>query len=178
MPETQPGKPVLRQPESPPEAVVAEWTEPTESLEQDGRLPLLIVIVGGLLIAVGLLALGLWLHDFTYYLGTAAILAAVAAITSQRRRPAAPRDIILSTQSLHVGRQSYALSELAGFWLEPVGEAMAVNVEPKKAAMLPITFLYPSPHLDETRQTLLEVLPELEPRRSTAADSLNRYIRL
>jgi len=50
-------------------------------------------------------------------------------------------------------------------------------VEPSKASVLPINFLYPD-DIHEARTTMLEVLPELEARHKAAGDRLSRYIRL
>jgi len=178
MPATQPGQPVPIQPAAAPEQLVVEWVEPTESAESGTQIPLRLVIGGGLGIAAVLILIGVLAKDFTYYLAATAMVAAGSAIVSQRRKPAAGRAVSLTTQALHVGRSTYPLTDVAGFWLEQAYDAVAVNIEPKKAAMLPITFLYPSEHPEDARQTLLEVLPELEPRQKTAADSLSRFIRL
>jgi hypothetical protein len=178
MPQTEPGKPVPLQPQAAPEQLVAEWTEPNEKLAELSQLPLVTVIIGAAILIGLLIGLGVWLRDFTLYMAAAASLAAAVAVISQRRRPAASRTVSLTTQNLVVGRRTYPLSDLAGFWLESVGEVTAVNVEPSKAAVLPINFLYPSAERAEARATLLEVLPELEPRHTTAGDSLSRYIRL
>jgi len=141
------------------------------------RAPRVLVLVAFVVLAALLTFLGFWLHDFTYYLAAVTIVAATVAVISQRRRPAAGREVTLTTQNLMVGRRSYPLSDLAGFWLEAAGEVTAVNVEPSKASVLPINFLYPD-DIHEARTTMLEVLPELEARHKAAGDRLSRYIRL
>ena len=67
---------------------------------------------------------------------------------------------------------------LAGFWLHKENGFFVVNIEPKKAASIPLTFLYPGDDENELKDILLEVLPEVEPRLKDLTDTVNRYIRL
>jgi len=179
MPNTQPGQPVLlHQDVTQTEATLASWTEPSAKQVVLQQLPLSYVIAATAVLTVILVFLGWLMDDFNFYGGALVMLMAGVAVTVQHRQPPRERTVIITTQNVQIGRRTYPLNTLAGFWLEQAGEVIAVNIEPKKASMLPINLLYPSVNAQEARAAFAQVMPELEPRATSTTDSLSRYIRL
>jgi hypothetical protein len=160
------------------ETILSQWQEPeiTSSSTVATSLP----VVGGVtLFAIGILiGLAIWQKDFTFYLAAAVALVAGLTVILQKRRPDVSLPVSLTTTRIIVGTKDYPLSDLAGFWLEESPGALVVNLEPKRSALVPITFLFDTLSEQEARQALLQVLPELEAREKTLSDTLNRYIHL
>lgn len=157
--------------------VIAQWTEPTPDKITPRRLPAPVIISVSAIACLGLAAIGYYQKDFTYYLAAVAAATAGVVLTMQKKRTQA-LPIIITTESLEVGSKSYLLSAMAGFWLEEEPGAITINVEPQKAAMFPITFVYPGTNKQEVRDLLLHVLPEVESRDSDGLSGFGSYLRL
>jgi hypothetical protein len=159
------------------EALVAEWQE-AEREAVRGTVPPSAIVIGGSILGVVLVGLGIWQHEFNFYLAAIVIFLAVTTVIVQMRRQGVPLPITLTTYRLIVGKRQYAIADLAGFWLGRDGGNVEINVETKKPGMVPISFLYSTSIESEARATLGQVMPELEPRLPTATDSIARYFRL
>ena len=163
----------------PQDSIIAQWQEPATVSAfnfSPQRWRLIWVSLG--IVFAALLAYGIWKTDATFYLGAGVILAATASLVVQRRRPAQGLPITLTNTDLQVGKRSYPLKDLAGFWLHADAGTLAINVETKRRAALPISFLYTTASVDEARALFLQVLPELEARPGTINDTISRWLRL
>ena len=159
--------------------VLANWEEPkvASSGWASGKQQRYIWLVLGLIFIIAII-IGFFTKDSNYYLGAGVIAAGAFAIFSQLRHPAPQLSIIVAKAGVEVGKKIYAIDDIAGFWLGHSGEYPVINLELKKRTPFPVTFLYPGPNREEARDLFLEILPELEPRQETVADSLSRFIRL
>ena len=159
------------------EVALAQWQGPVSTLKVSKK-SLTVIVVAAVLLSVGFGFLGYWFKDSTYYL--AAVVAPVIAfsIITQNRASGSQMQITLTNLNIIVGNKGYPMADMAGFWLEKEAGVTAINIEPKKAAMLPITFSYPSENFDEVRQVMLQALPEVEPRQKNISDSINKYFKI
>lgn len=160
-----------------PDMLVAEWDTPSLA-ELGGSKNRLYLLMGTPVAALLLVALGIWQHNLTYYIAAAVALSAWGALFSQKKTDRQQLHILLTTRMLKIGKKTFPLAQLAGFWLEKEEDLIQVNIEPNKAAALPISFLYPTDELEDARETLLTVLPEVEAREESFADNVNRLFRL
>jgi len=129
------------------------------------------------LIILVLIVLGVWQHDFNFYFIAGVILIASASLIIQMRRDTPRLNITLTDRRLIVGNRQYLLSDVAGFWPQHDDATLAINIEMKKPGLLPVTFLYQNDNIDEVREVLGQVLPELEPRVQSSMDRVSRYFR-
>ena len=160
------------------DVLIAEWVEPTlPTLFSKLKQPRLLAVGVGLVFVI-LITLAIVLHNSDFLLGATLVASASSAFYAQYKHTPQALTIRLTTTLLYVGKHTYPLNDLAGFWLERNGDFLAVNVEPNKAVAIPITFLYPNTSSEECRELLLEALPEVEPRIQTVNDRLNRWIHL
>lgn len=158
------------------EQKIASWVEPVISNPFLPKVPLwakLGTAIGLCLISI---AIGIWQQSFSWYLVAAAILSGAFALYTQSRRPASPLEITLSNLVLYVGARSYPLAEISGFWIDTQAGLPLVNIELRRSSLLPISFFYPEPNEAAVRQLLLQVIPEVEARPKTLADSLNHFL--
>lgn len=159
------------------EALLAEWEEAHQA---EPILPIqnkLFLTVGGLAAAALLVVMGLWQHQFSYYLGAFTALVALFALVSQGKKSTKPSRITLTSTRLIVGKTEYPLADFAGFWMEHDGGNLVINVETKKRKLIPISFFYSSDNRQEAEQLLTQVLPEIAPPEHHIADNINRYFR-
>lgn len=159
-----------------PSELIAEWTEPIQVKNISTLNPLIVVVVAAIL-AVLLIALGYFNHDVTYYLAGLVPIAAAASWFTRQKRSSAPLHIKLTLSGIIVGHKKYPLDELGGFWIQRENGLVIINVEPKKAAAFPITLIYATDNADEAHSLFITILPEVEPRTPSLADSVGKYIR-
>jgi len=161
-----------------PEELIAEWQEPElPSLISNIKRPLYLVIGAAVLVVV-LILLAIFLHNFDYVVSILVLLSAGGAIYTQSHRPTPPRTITLTSTRIQIGKHSYAVTDIAGFWLQLHDDFLVINIEPKKASALPITAIYPSDNVEECHDLLIEVLSEVEPRAETITDRISGWIKL
>lgn len=159
------------------EHLVAQWTEPERNQTNlNKKVPVLSLL--GLCLVLGLLIFLGIRSNRTYFLTVAVLITAGFAVVMQRKVPSPRLVITLTNLRIVIGRKSFLLSDLAGFWLEETDGQILVNLEPKKAAITPVNFLYPEGTKEEARQTLLRIIPEVEPRQKNISDWLNQYWRV
>ena len=160
-----------------PEVMVAQWQEQvpvTQSLSPQNQL---LFLIGGIVLIVLFVLLGYFMKEWTLYF--AAPVGALALITMkvQHHREEVPRVITITNQRIIVGEQNYGYTELSGFWLEPTGSTVVITLEYKRPSIVPVTLFFKDTDEQLTRQTLLQVLPELEARKSHFTDQIaNKYI--
>jgi hypothetical protein len=159
-----------------PEAVIAQWEQPTPVGMLSGRGGLGKIWIIAVVVAALLIAAAIWQRELNLGLAGGVMLLAALALQTQRRAQALP--VTLTTQRIIIGKRDYPISNLAGFWLADQGDVVEVNLENTKPGLLPMTFLYATPSLDEARDVLTQVLPELEPREKKLGDKVNGYFKL
>lgn len=161
---------------TPEEAVIAQWEQPARAgMLSSGKGTRMLWTIA-LPVAAILLIVAFWQREVNFGLAAAVILVAVFALKSQERN--ASLVIAITNLRIVIGKREYPLSDLAGFWLADEGDVIEVNLEGKKPGLLPMTFLYATPSLDEARATLGQALPELEPREKKLNDTLGKYFKL
>lgn len=158
------------------ETVLAQWQQPSPTGMLSGRTGLGTIWLFALVVAAGLIAIAIWQHELNFGLAGGVILLAAVALQTQRRAAALP--VSITTSRIVIGKRDYPLATLAGFWLADQGDVVEVNLETAKPGLLPMTFLYAKPSLEEARAVLGQVLPELQPREKKAGDRLNKFLRL
>jgi hypothetical protein len=157
------------------EQLIAEWTEPTRKrggVRQVLTLTLLTVGSASLLVSLGIQGYG-----GEYYLAAVAFSILGLATLMQSRRPSQPLTVSVTNQQIIVGRKSYPLESLAGFWMS-TGKQLVINLEQKSPSMFPISFSYPDQAQAEARAIFSGVLPEIEARSPTVLDQIARYFEL
>ena len=159
------------------EVSLAQWqeSEHIRPVFPFGGVPGLIGI--SVAVIVVLIFLGAWQHDTNFYIFAVVVLIAAATLVIQMRRESPRLQITLTTRRLVVGNKQYALSDIAGFWPQHDDGTLAINVEMKKPGILPVTFLYENDDIGEARETMDEVMPELEARIPSSMDAVSRYFR-
>ena len=161
-----------------PEELIAQWEESSREVEPLDPTTRLLVIGAGPVIAIIFTLMGIFLHRSIYYLAAVATVAAIAAVIAQTRQAAPSLTISLTNTRLIVGKKSHLLTELSGFWMQKDAGHLMIHVEMTKPTIVPITFAYSSNDMDAARETLTQVLPEVEARIQQIGDSVNRYFRL
>jgi hypothetical protein len=158
------------------EYLLANWTEPQlpKSLVKDKRN--LFLGIGGLLIIGLLIIMGYWQKNNNYYFGAIVFLVAAFSLYIQYYLPHKPMDIVITNLHLQVGRKTYSYTDLAGFWYQEEFGYILVNIEPKKASITTISFLYPSSDKQEVRNLFLKVIPEVEPRIRDINDQISDFL--
>jgi len=159
------------------ETLLAEWQEATHPLPELSGKTLSLLILGGSVLAAASIGLAIWFHEFNLYFVAVVLILAVSTLIVQNRKPTASLKVTITNVRLMVGNRQYLMEDLAGFWLQSDRETVVINVEPKKASMVPITFLFAENNTEAARQTMLAIMPELESRLPNATDRINRYFR-
>jgi len=159
------------------EQILAEWTEPETAppFTAIAKPAILFPAAGGLILIF--ILIGLFGHDSSFYFAAVVVLAAAAAIYVQSSRAMPRLPIRVGTGGVQVGSRFYGLDELAGFWLENAEEGISVNLELKRTALVPVSFLFDG-SAAQCRTLFLEILPEVEPREHGPSDAVNKWIRL
>lgn len=166
-------------PSQPPEEqLVAQWQEPEQAHSQFSPRVSFLLIAGGLILSIAISALGYWLQESSYYVASGVVVMGVVAMIAQNKRPAHLKVITLTNQRLGIDEQAHLLSDLAGFWLQQEPEGLVIFVEHKKPALIPVSFFFASNEREVAQKTLLQVLPELEPRASHFTDRFSNYFRI
>ncbi|MCC2631519.1 MAG: hypothetical protein K0S20_218 [Patescibacteria group bacterium] len=155
--------------------LLAQWKEPKlpESLDTN---PLILPALGAA--ALVMIGVGYWQKDWTFYLAATVAAFAAGMLVVQKKKPAEGLVISLAQEELVVGAKNYEITSLAGFWLSAEAGHVIINVEPAKASLFPISFFYENGSSEEARNLFLQVMPELEPRQKTAADTVGKYFKL
>jgi hypothetical protein len=159
------------------ESPLAEWQEPAIAGRPLSRNTLMAIIGGSAGVAILMIILGIFAGGFNFYFGAVVAIAAGISLVMQSRGSGPGRTVVLTNRRLIVGNRSYALEGLAGFWLQDEPDHVQVNVEPSKAALVPVSFATDGTP-EEIRNQLLQALPEVEARRETFSDRINRSFRL
>ncbi len=159
------------------ETLLAEWQEAEHPLPGVSGKNLSLLVFGGAILTVAAIGVAIWQQDYNLYFIAAVLILGIVTLLVQNRRTTPSLTITITNIRLLVGNRQYLMEELAGFWLQHDRETVVINVEPKKAAMVPVTFLYSVNNTDEARRTLQQIMPELESRLPNSSDKINRYFR-
>lgn len=160
------------------EQLVAQWQEPEQAHSQFSARVSFLLILGGIGLSIAVSALGYWLKEVSFYVASGVVVMGVVAMIVQNKRPAQLKTITITNQRLGIDERELSLSELAGFWLQQEAEGLVVTVEHKKPALIPVTFFFANSDREAAQKTLLQVLPELEPRASHFTDRFSSYFRI
>jgi hypothetical protein len=160
-----------------PEVSLASWQEAVGNHQALPARFRLTLIAGSLTLAAGCLGLGIYLHALSWYLAAAVIVAALTALLAQNRHPEVARTITVTSQRIVIDEQSFPLEELKGFSLQEDEGRIVITLEHARSTLFPTTCYYQSTAEAEARETLAQVLPEVEARPLQFADQLNRYFR-
>ncbi|CAN5135916.1 hypothetical protein BH11PAT4_BH11PAT4_1800 [soil metagenome] len=162
----------------PTEQLLSQWKEPEQAHTQfSGRVRLSLLLGGGTL-SVLVIALGYWLDEFNFYIAAAVILMGLAAMFAQNRRPIQLKTVTVTNLRIGVDEREFSLPDLAGFWLQQESEGLVIMLEHKKPALIPVSFFFPEQNRELAQKTMLQVLPELEPRASHFTDKFSNYFRI
>ena len=159
------------------EVLLAEWQEAEHPLPGISGKNLSLLVLVGAVLTVASIAVAIWQSDYNLYFIAAVLILGIITLLVQNRRTSPSLKITITNIRLLVGNRQYLMEELAGFWLQHDRETVVVNIEPKKAAMVPITFLFSVNNTEEARKTLQSIMPELESRLPNSTDKINRYFR-
>ena len=154
--------------------VLVRWEDQPQAAFDDSQRRLLLLCLA-CAVAIGL-GLGIWLRDLNFYLAAAVFLAIGLCVAAQGGSQETQL-ISLAEDRLQVGKQTYAMTDLAGFWLQEDGRRLLIHVEARRA-VFPVTFAYRNRDADEARGYFVEVLPELEPRETTLNDRIAGWLKL
>jgi hypothetical protein len=162
----------------PTEQLLSQWQEPELAHNQFSSRVRLSLLLGGGLLSVMVVGLGYWLDEFSFYVAAAVVLMGVAAMFAQNRRPVHLKTVTVTNLRIGVDEREFLLPDLAGFWLLEESEGLVIMLEHKKPALIPASFFFPEQNRDLAQKTMLQVLPELEPRASHFTDKFSNYFRI
>lgn len=159
------------------EQLIAEWQEttPPPAVLTGGMRAALIG--GGFAVAALLVAGGIYFKNWNLYLVALACALAAITIVQQNKRGVAARPIRLTTDRVIVQDTSYPLENLRGWWWSQDQDGLLVTVEHKKKRLLPVSFFSANENLEEIRQIMTKILPEIEPRPEGLSNRLNDFFR-
>lgn len=160
------------------EQLLTQWVEPEQAHSQFSARLKFSLVAGGLLLSTLIVAAGYWLKEFSFYVAAAVVLMGVAAMFAQNKRPIHLKTITITNQRIGVDDREIFLADLAGFWLQQEVEGLVVTLEHKKSALIPVSFFFANESTETAKQTLLQVLPELEPRAAHFTDRFSNYFRI
>lgn len=163
--------------EDTPEELIASWQEPADQREP---LPsnLRTQVVGGAVLLVAILIIGwFFLREIALIFGAAGVIAGMFAILAQAKRTRRSRNVTLTNWQLTIDTQSYALTDLAGFWLQNEPDGLVIMFEYAKPSLMPISCYAPGDDQAEIRSVIGQVLPEVEARKNNIADGPANYFR-
>ena len=157
------------------EVLVATWQE--KPVEKNSLSPRTMILATGAVVILTIISIviGFFAHDWSWYLAAAVIVSAAGAIFSQMKQTAKPREINITNQRVVVEDRSYAITEMAGFWLEEKDDSLIITFEQKRRALLPLTCYYQDNNTEEVTEILTQVLPEVDARPEHFTDQVNKY---
>jgi len=161
--------------ENPQEELLATWEEKAGEKSSIPQNIFFSVIIGVALLIIGSILVGFFTKNWTWYLAAAVIVSATAAIISQAKHSTKSREITITNLRIVVDERSYAISDMAGFWLEKQHDLLVITFEQKQRALLPLTCYYQNENVNEVTELLTQVLPEVDARPEHFTDRLNSY---
>lgn len=114
-----------------------------------------------------MIAIGVWMKDWTFYLAAGVVGMASFSILAQHKN-AKPQSIAITNEVIQIGQKIIQINDLIGFWLEREQEYIGVNLVRKHREIIPASFLFPTQNPDEVREIMLQILPEIEPPETTS----------
>jgi hypothetical protein len=162
----------------PTEELLSQWQEPEQAHTQFSSRVRLTLLLGGSVLSILVIALGYWLDEFSFYVAAAVVLMGVAAMFAQNKRPIHLKTVTVTNLRIGVDEREFLLPDLAGFWLQQESEGLVIMLEHKKPALIPVSFFFPEQNRDLAQKTMLQVLPELEPRATHFTDKFSDYFRI
>jgi uncharacterized membrane protein len=161
------------------EILVASWVEPTRATLTWTKRHILAAFTVGCVLAVGFVALGFFLRDWTYYIAATGSILASIVIIRQNRSTEQPEEISITNERVVVGSRSVAVSDIVGFFLTQQDDYIQVTFVEKRRVLVPLSCLAESSVPSQVRSIIGQVLPEIEPIASDSlgAELLNRFRR-
>jgi len=176
-PTPQPETKTVQTPVEQEEFLVAEWTEAPHQSDPFSPQIRLRIIAGALVLTATFILLGIWLKQLNFYFAAAVVLAALAAVFQQNKHGEPQLEVIITTARVQIGKKIISLSDLTGFWVATDRDSLVLYFESKRPSVIPISCFYSSNNLEEARENLLQVLPELEPRAKHYTDRFSDYFK-
>ncbi len=174
--QVQAGEPTTS-PSQQEEYLVAQWTEAEHTSSPFAPHIRLRLIMGAITLCVSFIGLGIWLGQLNFYFAAVVVLAGLAAVFQQNKHGETPLEVVVTTARVQIGKRIVALNNLTGFWLQDDSDLLVIYFESKRPSVVPISCFYRSNDREEVRTTLLQVLPELEPRNKHFTDRFSNYFK-
>lgn len=158
------------------EFTIAQWQE-----SEAASLPITKqsnhkLMLAGAVVAIVFLFLAIWLRNISFGVATFVSVFAIYSLRRIATYSENARRITLTNQRLQIGEQSFAIDDIAGFWLRQEGEILLVTFEPKKASLIPISCAFANTDEEVARQMLSQALAELEARPRHFTDSWIKFL--
>jgi hypothetical protein len=162
------------EPETTPtqETLLMQWQQPAREQHINAAKAAAFAIP----VFIALIALAWWLKNLNLALVGGVVFVALLALRSQSR--AGALEIALTNQRIIIGKRGYPLKDFKGFWLGTNDSAVEITLETEKPSMLPTTFLFATNSIDEARNLMSTVLPEVEAHEKKLGDRVATYFRL
>lgn len=159
------------------EYLVANWTEAAHKRNPFSPGIRAKLIAGSFVLVALFIFLGIWLGQFNFYFAAVVVVTGLAAIFQQNKHGDPQLEIVVTTERLQIGKRIIPLTEITGFWLKEDGKNLVLYFESKKANVIPISCFYSSSNPEEIRSQLIQVLPELEPKKEHYTEKFSDYFK-
>ncbi|MBI4975463.1 hypothetical protein HZA40_01430 [Candidatus Peregrinibacteria bacterium] len=128
------------------------------------------------LLALGLIAWGIWYEAWTFSLAIVTFVVVYAIIHREGQKEV---KVIISDIGIKVGHRKYPFGAIKGFWIRyypPHTKTLHIKVNGDFAVNIPIELNYQNPA--EVRDCLIEKIPEFEDKNESISDIIIKLLKI